>query len=603
MNCGQNMIVRNNIVSYSCLTLNDGGGIDLDDADGLQILNNFISFTIGNTESSNSSARYANGIYYGPNSIKNILIQNNTISYNGYSGINVASKNTSTNNQILKNILYNNDYVQIIFTDGTTYTPVYTNIVKGNIFYSLNFQIPCMEQQMFHSPVFSDYGDFDSNYYCNPYSEFVFKRSMVYGTYSTTSYRLPTWKSKFSEDLNSKYSNFSFDQYKVLNNISGNLITNSRFQSSISPWSATGTTNVTFTTNLVLDTGCMRIRWNGAPPPSEGRVVSNNITVSPGNFYSVSFSCAGNHSGDFNSYGRPVVNTDPFVYPRRFFAYENFRRDYSFVFKVSTPDAYTRVTYNLFSPADSLVYIDNVYVYQVNAERVDSTQKSKLFSNNSGVTQIYSLNGITYKDLDGTPINGNISLQPFTSRILINDNSQLFKTLNLTAYIQGFYNEINNISVSDTVRVYLRNTSFPNSIVDSAKSQLNTDGSGNFNFINAKNGSSYYLEIKHRNSIETWSSNPVLFSNNFASYDFTSSATQAFGNNLVLKGSKYCLYSGDVDQDGSIDGSDMSYVENDKRISAAGYLSTDLNGDYSVDASDLSIVENNSSNNIVKITP
>lgn len=603
MNCGQNMIVKNNIVSYSCLTLNDGGGIDLDDADGLQIMNNFISYTIGNTESSNSAAKYANGIYYGPNVIKNILIQNNTISFNSYSGINVASKNTSTNNRILNNILYNNEYVQIVFTDGTIYTPVYTNIVRGNIFYSLNFQVPCMEQQMFHSAVFSDYGDIDSNYYCNPYSEFVFKKSMIFGTYSTTFYRLPTWKSKFSEDLNSNYSNFSFDQYKVLNNISGNLITNSKFQSNITPWSPTGTTNVTYTTNPVLDTGCMRIRWNGSPPPSEGRVVSNNITVSPGNFYSVSFSCAGDHSGDFNSYGRPVINTNPFVYPRRFFGYENYRRDYSFVFKVSTADAYTRITYNLFSPADSLVYIDNVNVYQVNAERVDSTQKSKLFSNNTNSTQVYSLLGITYKDLDGTPVTGDITLQPFTSRILINDNSQLFKTLNLTALIQGFYNEINDISVSDTVKLYLRNTSSPYSIIDSAKSNLNTAGSGFFSFSNAVDGSSYYVSVNHRNSIETWSSNPVIFSNSNAVYDFSSSASQAYGNNLVLKGSNYCLFGGDANQDGSVDASDMSEIENDKSISAFGYISTDLNGDYSVDASDLSIVENNSSNSIVKITP
>ena len=606
MNSAKNMIVRNNIVSYSCLTLNDGGGIDIDDADGLQITNNFVSHTLGNVESSNSPTKYANGIYFGPNVTKNVLIQNNTLAYNSYTGINVDNKSTSVNNRILNNIFYNNTYAQIIFTDisaGITYTPVYGNIVKGNIFYCLNFQSLCMEQMMFNNPVFSDFGLFDSNYYCNPYSEFVIKRSMVYGTYSTTTQRLSIWKARFSEDLNSKYSNFSFDQYKVLNNISPNLITNSRFQSSISPWSPTGSTNVTFTTNPLLDTGCMRIRWNGAPPPAEGRVVSNNITVSPGNFYSLSFSCAGNHSGDFNSYGRPVVNTDPFVYPRRLFAYENYRRDYSFVFKVTTADAFTRIAYSLFSPADSLVFIDNVNVYQVNVERVDSTQRSKLFSNNTEFTQIISLNGITYKDPDGTPVTGSISLQPYTSRILINDNSQLYSTLNLTALIEGFYNEENNISVPDSVKIYLRNNITPYSVIDSAKSVLDNTGNGIFNFTKAVSGNEYFMTMIHRNSIETWSNNTVVFSGNNLCYDMTTSASQAYGNNLFLKGSKYCIYSGDIDNDGSVDGSDLSNVENDKAVSATGYILTDLNGDYIVDAADLSIVENNLSKSINAVTP
>lgn len=66
----KNMLVKNNVVSNSCLTLNDGGGIDIDDADGMQVLDNIVVNTFGNVESSYSNSRYGNGIYFGPNVTK-----------------------------------------------------------------------------------------------------------------------------------------------------------------------------------------------------------------------------------------------------------------------------------------------------------------------------------------------------------------------------------------------------------------------------------------------------------------------------------------------------------------------------------------------------
>jgi hypothetical protein len=63
---------------------------------------------------------------------------------------------------------------------------------------------------------------------------------------------------------------------------------------------------------------------------------------------------------------------------------------------------------------------------------------------------------------------------------------------------------------------------------------------------------------------------------------------------MVLKLGRFCNYSGDVDQDGSIDGSDYSLVDNAALIFASGYLAADITGDDAVDGSDASIVDNNS---------
>jgi hypothetical protein len=48
-----------------------------------------------------------------------------------------------------------------------------------------------------------------------------------------------------------------------------------------------------------------------------------------------------------------------------------------------------------------------------------------------------------------------------------------------------------------------------------------------------------------------------------------------------------------VNQDGTVDASDMAEVDNDNAIFAFGYNTTDANGDGATDASDISIVDNN----------
>jgi hypothetical protein len=181
-------------------------------------------------------------------------------------------------------------------------------------------------------------------------------------------------------------------------------------------------------------------------------------------------------------------------------------------------------------------------------------------------------------------------------------------TLSLRMFIQGFYNSSNNQMVQDTLRVYLRNSSAPFAIVDSAKAVLNQTGYATLNFANASNGVSYYLHLKHRNSIETWSKTPQSFNSSVMTYDFSTSISQAYGDNMIQVDTsppppRFAIYSGDVNQDGVIDGSDIQRIDNDATRFLTGYLSTDLNGDGVIDGSDASFGENNAGKFVLKITP
>ena len=78
---------------------------------------------------------------------------------------------------------------------------------------------------------------------------------------------------------------------------------------------------------------------------------------------------------------------------------------------------------------------------------------------------------------------------------------------------------------------------------------VNTDGTIVLSSIPSSLSGSYYIIIKHRQSVETWSASAVSFTAATINYDFTTAASQAFGSNekKVSAGSEiYGIYGGDI---------------------------------------------------------
>lgn len=201
--------------------------------------------------------------------------------------------------------------------------------------------------------------------------------------------------------------------------------------------------------------------------------------------------------------------------------------------------------------------------------------------------------------------------------IQFNNQTKRKSILSLTAFIEGFYNSVSNLMTKDTMQVFIRSTISPFAKFDSAKALLNDSGKANFIFNNVPDGVTVYIQLKHRNSIETWSKYSastfaILFEEyflpftSFLQYNFTLSSGSAHGNNMIQVDTgpnKFAIYSGDPNQDGSVDLDDGSLVENDAFNFVSGYVKTDINGDNFVDISDLSFITNNSFNFVGKITP
>jgi hypothetical protein len=184
------------------------------------------------------------------------------------------------------------------------------------------------------------------------------------------------------------------------------------------------------------------------------------------------------------------------------------------------------------------------------------------------------------------------------------ESGSLYTQVNVKLAPEGFLNG-STLSMRDTVKIYLRNVSSPFAIVDSSTTVFDSVTFTAPCVFKYANSGTYYLQVKHRNALETWSKTggEAFTKGVFASYDFTSAQSQGYGNNLVLTGSYWLFYSGDVNHDGSIDGTDLSDIDNDAFNFESGYRVTDVNGDNTTDGSDLAITDNNATNFISKLTP
>jgi hypothetical protein len=186
-----------------------------------------------------------------------------------------------------------------------------------------------------------------------------------------------------------------------------------------------------------------------------------------------------------------------------------------------------------------------------------------------------------------------------TGRIAVSAQPAL--RLNLTVLIQGYLNLSNSKITPDTVSVELHNSVSPYALIDSKQVLLDSSGNGTL-YFNHPNDVPYWLVVKFRNCVETWSWAAVTFTGSVLNYDFTWTQGAAYGNNLALAGDKWCLFSGDVNQDGFITGDDFAGVDND--ASNFDYHAVnDVNGDGFVTGDDFMFIDNNAALFVERIVP
>ncbi len=202
------------------------------------------------------------------------------------------------------------------------------------------------------------------------------------------------------------------------------------------------------------------------------------------------------------------------------------------------------------------------------------------------------------------------------SDLLIVNVASVAHTLNVKVLLEGLYDGTSTMQqakdasgphfgsgIADHIDVELHNAGNYSQIVYSANDvDLLTNGQATIT-VPGNYGASYYITIKHRNSIETTSANPVSFTGATIDYYFDSPA-KAYGSNLkTMAAGKYAIFGGDINQDGSVNTLDMVSAESQSSSFGSGYIVQDVNGDGVVDALDLIMIDNNAAGFVIVKKP
>jgi len=190
--------------------------------------------------------------------------------------------------------------------------------------------------------------------------------------------------------------------------------------------------------------------------------------------------------------------------------------------------------------------------------------------------------------------------------------------LNLKLFIEGYYlgngqmqpvmkNELVQGATptqADSITIELHQVNHPDSVVESAPVILMTDGSAQAVFSAHIPCHSYWIVVKHRSAIQTWSAAPVAF-NDTDQYDFTISSNKAYGSNMTdpYHEGTWSFYNGDINQDGNIDLVDFPALDTEIIHGFYGYSPADLNGDGNVDLIDFPILDENLINGVFSKQP
>ena len=265
----------------------------------------------------------------------------------------------------------------------------------------------------------------------------------------------------------------------------------------------------------------------------------------------------------------------------------------------------------------------NFTAIPVNGGTLPSYQWKKNGINVGTNSSTYSDNGLNSGDLIECAMISNRTCatpKPADSNILGMTVSTCTVTLDLKLFLQGFYiggssmrpviNPTGFPTLCDTITVELHNALTPFALAYSTKGILEVDGTGSFNFPPTAFGNTYYIVIRHRNALETWSAN-TLSLNTSNNYDFSTSASQAYGSNQASMGaSVFAIWSGDITnginpevQDGIIGQADHDYLETMIQQLLNGYLVPDLTGDNLIETADFSLIENNLNLNVLVSRP
>ena len=376
---------------------------------------NIILNGVGAPEGTTSSAKLANGIYLDDNAA-NINVINNTVAYAGKAGIYLHNSHDIF---LKNNTLFNNATQLIAQKDAASKGLVRDNTILDNIFFTNNTSQFAASFLSIGNDI-SEFGKIDSNYYSSPSGEDVtISTSYVDNALKKTNklYNLEGWRSSYKKDVSSERVPLKLNASGIKIN-SQNKVSNGTFSNDISGIKATQC-KIEWQ-NYGLDGGCLKV--SSLPDFPSSYITIPVGAIHSGGSYILNFSLKGAEDSDktisvfLRSKGAPYTVLSSKVH--RIIPKE--RHDFEITFSdvKEHPDAL--LVFSLNDP-NSIYLMDNVKLYEANKTAINPDQQILFEYNPSVSVKKVPLNG-TYIDLKNRSYAKSLTLQPYTSAVLIKQN-------------------------------------------------------------------------------------------------------------------------------------------------------------------------------------
>ena len=429
---GSNVLVKNNFVENYCAKLDDGGGIytfaDLSKTNRV-IESNVVINGIGERRGRSENSAMTWGLYTDGAST-NVVLKNNTVSKADGGGYLI---NSGVNLIATGNTFYDVPTgVQVNRFPGTATVldPLNRNLrISSNIMYPTGSNFVYWNGRL-NEPTPVDIqtdmraiGSLDSNYYRDDIRKpFDFYYHLTFGgTFvDPAELNLSAWQ----QFMNTDYHSNTFKKvagYAINSSIGTNTITNGQFTSNILNtgfYSPNSNFSIAWdNTSKITGTGSLKIT-NATSIISYGLVTTNVGQVTSGHQYLVRFKSLG------TTYGAPINIS----FRQTNSPYSTFDATYQYGFTsksitqqeflITMPTTGTVTLQIQFSQESGTTYLDDMEFYEVNATAINPDSQVK-FVYNAANTEITIPLGAKYLGVDSTLYNGSITLQPYTSAILI----------------------------------------------------------------------------------------------------------------------------------------------------------------------------------------
>ncbi len=401
---GPNNLIEKNLVQHICMTTDDGAAIytwspnfDSTGSAGTIIRKNIVGNAVGAPQGTGSTSNNSCQGIYMDDRTHHVRIDSNTV-FNNYLGIFLHNNRYHT---VTGNICYGNTGHQIqISRDAIVSQQVYGNQVYDNIFYSTSESQGTITQAR-SAQQDSNMVSLARNYTVveNPFSALCLKDG------------IPVWKKTFVND--------------TFATIGTNKISSGEFDQATLAWGCWPSQYFALSKDSLAspDKACLIVHYFGNP--ANGAPIFFTNTTYPldsGHIYRLRFSAKANHAGSMNCFAR--MSGAPYTGSglTRTITLDTIWKDYELFFEATLTNANSRVDFYP-TKTDTLMWMDNVSLYEINSSQINTALKSKLFINTTSSSKTFPLGLPKWSDVVGNQnITGSISLQAYQGKILINDS-------------------------------------------------------------------------------------------------------------------------------------------------------------------------------------